>query len=74
MTIEWEAIEDPVRLGSGAAVPATDPAAFLGTFAAARSTAHFSGRQLGFAFRSNPVVSTDEGYALIGSERNGVFL
>jgi hypothetical protein len=75
MTIEWEAIEDPVQLGSGGSVPdPADPAAFLGTFAAARSTAHFSGRQLGFAFRSNPGVSTDEGYALIGSERNGVFL
>ena len=74
MTIEWEALEDPVNLGSGTTVPETNPAAFLGRFAPARSTAHFSGRQLGFSFRSNPGVSTDGGYAEIGKERNGAFL
>jgi hypothetical protein len=74
MTIEWHALEGPVALGSGATVPPTDPAAFLGSFARARSTAHFSGRQLGFSFRSDPGVSTDDGYAEIGTERNGVFL
>ena len=74
MTIEWEAIEDPVVLGSGAAVPPTDPAAFLGSFARARSTAHFSGRQLGFRFSTDPGASSDDGYAEIGTERNGVFL
>ena len=74
MTIEWEALEDPVDLGSGATVPLDDPAAFLGRFARARSTAHFSGRQLGFSFRSDPGASSDGGYAEIGTERNGVFL
>ena len=74
MTIEWEAIEDPVDRGSGSEVPPDDPAAFLGSFARARSTAHFSGRQLGFSFRSDPGASSDEGYAQIGTERNGVFL
>jgi hypothetical protein len=74
MTIEWHAIEDSVELGSGATVPPTDPAAFLGSFARARSTAYFSGRQLGFSFRSDPGVSSDRGYAEIGTERNGVFL
>jgi hypothetical protein len=74
MTIEWDALEDPVNLGSGGAVPPTDPAAFLGTFARARSTAHFSGRQLGFSFSSDPGASSDAGYAEIGTERNGVFL
>jgi hypothetical protein len=74
MTIEWEALEDPVNLGSGAAVPPTDAAAFLGSFARARSTAHFSGRQLGFSFRSDPGASSDDGYAEIGTERNGMFL
>ena len=74
MTIEWDALEDPVGLGSGTRVPPTDPAAFLGSFAKARSTAHFSGRQLGFSFRSDPGTSTDAGYAEIGTERNGVFL
>jgi hypothetical protein len=74
MTIEWEALEAPVELGAGTAVPPTDAAAFLGRFAKARSTAHFSGRQLGFSFRSDPGVSSDAGYAEIGTERNGVFL
>jgi hypothetical protein len=74
MTIEWEALEEPVALGSGAAVPPTDPAAFRGRFARARATGHFSGRQLGFSFRSDPGASSDAGYAEIGTERNGVFL
>ena len=74
MTIEWVALEDPVNLGDGDTVPPSDPAAFLGSFARARSTAHFSGRQLGFSFSSDPEASSDAGYAEIGTERNGVFL
>jgi hypothetical protein len=74
MTITWEALEDPVALGAGATVPPTDPAAFLGRFARARSTAHFAGRQLGFSFRSDPGASADDGHAKLGTERNGVFL
>jgi hypothetical protein len=74
MTIAWNALADPVALGSGATVPPTDPAAFLGSFARARSRAHFSGRQLGFSFRPDPGASSDDGYAEIGTERNGVFL
>ena len=74
MTIEWEALEDRVLLGSGKEVPPDDPAAFLGRFARARSTAHFSGHQLGFSFESDPELSTDKGYAQIGRERNGIFL
>ena len=74
MTIEWQALESPVSLGSGNTVPPTDPAAFLGSFAEARSTAQISGRELGFSFKSNPGVSSDLGYAEIGTERNGVFL
>lgn len=74
MTIEWHAVENQVSLGSGNAVPPTDPAAFLGNFAKARSTAQISGRELGFSFKSNPGVSSDLGYAEIGTERNGVFL
>ena len=33
-----------------------------------------SGRQLGFSFRSDPGVSTEGGYAEIGTERNRVFI
>jgi hypothetical protein len=74
MTIEWDALEDPVELGAGAAVPPTNSAVFLGHFAKAKSTAHIVGCQLGFSFRSNPGASSDAGYAEIGAERNGVFL
>lgn len=74
MKIDWEAVESQVSLGSGNTVPPTDPAAFLGSFAKARSTAQISGRELGFNFKTNPGVSSDLGYAEIGRERNGVFL
>jgi hypothetical protein len=74
MTIEWEAVETQVSLGSGTAVPPTDPAAFLGNFAKANSTAQISGRELGFSFQSNPGVDSSLGYAELGRERNGVFL
>ena len=39
--VEWDAAGAPVQLGSGNAVPATDPAAFLGMLAPARSTGQF---------------------------------
>jgi hypothetical protein len=71
---EWEATGPAVQLGSGNAVPATDPAAFLGMFAPARSTGVFSGAELGFSFVSKRGASSDLGYAQIGTERNGVFL
>jgi hypothetical protein len=44
------------------------------TFASARATGRFSGRQAGFRFTSTPGASTDTTYAEIGTERNGVFL
>lgn len=72
--IDWEATGPAEPLGSGSAVPPTDPAAFLGTFAPARSTGWFSGAELGFSFASKRGASTDRGYAEIGTERNGVFL
>ena len=54
-------------------VPATSPAAFLGRFARARSTASVEGSALGFSFVSRG-ASSDRGYAQMGYERNGVFL
>ena len=72
--VEWEATGPPEERGSGNAVPPTDRAAFLGTFAPARSTGQFSGAELGFSFASKRGASTDLGYAQIGTERNGVFL
>jgi hypothetical protein len=72
-SITWEAVGDRRRRGEGSDVPPTDPAAFLGRFARARSTASFRGSALGFSFRSD-TATTDRGYALMGPERNGVFL
>ena len=73
--VEWDATGAPEQLGLGSAAPTpTDAAAFLGTFAPARSTGQFSGAELGFSFASKRGASTDLGYAEIGTERNGVFL
>jgi hypothetical protein len=72
--IEWEATGSLEQLGFGDAVPPTDPGAFLGMFAPARSTGQFSGAELGFSFASTGGASTDLGYAEIGTERNGVVL
>ena len=74
MHVEWSATGPPVERGKGGAVPPTDPAAFLGRFAVAESTAAFTGEEFGFSFRSNPGVSTARTFAEMGRERNGVFL
>jgi hypothetical protein len=72
-SITWEAIGDRQRRGKGSTVPPTDPAAFVGHFARARSTASFTGSALGFSFRSHG-ATTHRGYALMGPERNGDFI
>jgi hypothetical protein len=68
----WEATGPRERRGKGSAVPATDPAAFLGRIATARSTGSFSGSELGFSFKGRG--DTDGTFAELGSERNGSFL
>jgi hypothetical protein len=72
--IEWQATGPFVERGKDATVAPTDPAAFLARFAVARSTAEFEVSEFGFSFRSDPGVSTDQGFAEMGRERNGVFL
>ena len=72
--VEWEATGPLTQRGSGGSVPPTDPAAFLGQLAVARSTGTFSGVGLGFSFQSNGRATTARGFAEIGRERNGVFL
>jgi hypothetical protein len=72
--IRWDATGPALDLGSGGSVDPTDPAAFLGQFAAATSTGSFSGTGLGFSFRGSGSASADSGYAQIGRERNGEFL
>jgi hypothetical protein len=71
-TVRWQATGRRERRGSGTAVPATDPAAFLGRFAAARATGVFAGSEVGFSFAGRG--DTDDTFAELGPERNGVFL
>jgi hypothetical protein len=70
--VRWEATGRRERRGSGTAVPPTDPAAFLGRFAPARATGSFSGSEVGFSFTGRG--DTDDTFAELGPERNGVFL
>lgn len=72
--VRWRAMAPAEDLGSGAGVDPTDPAAFLGRFSPARAVGSFSATELGFRFRSNKGASSDQGYAEIGTERNGSFL
>jgi hypothetical protein len=72
LKVRWEATGPAVRRGRGDDVPPTDPAAFLGQIAPARSTAWFSGSHVGFGFAGRG--DTDRGCALLGRERNGEFL
>lgn len=74
MDVDWDAVEAPMDRGLGASVPASDPGAFLGRFARARAVGSFSGSALGFDFRSRRGASSDQGFAEIGTEQNGVFL
>lgn len=70
----WEAIGPEMELGAGTAVDPTDPAAFLGRFREARATGIFSGFELGFSFESNGRATTEDTFAMLGTERNGSFL
>jgi hypothetical protein len=74
LSVRWEATGAAAEVGSGEGVLPTDPAAFLGTFRAARATARISGLELGFGFRTIGAASSDLGFAELGFERNGVFL
>jgi hypothetical protein len=72
--IEWQATGPFVDRGKDATVAPTEAAAFLARSATARSTAEFEVAESGVNFRSDPGVSTDQGFAKMGREPNGVFL
>jgi hypothetical protein len=72
--LRWDAVGPAEDLGKGTGVDPTDPAAFLGRFAPARAVGRFSASEISFRFRSDPGASSDQGYAQIGTERNGSFL
>jgi hypothetical protein len=72
---EWRATGPAVPVGMGAQVEPTSPQAFLGEIAPAVSTLSFSAGEIGFEFESNGRANTSpQGYAQIGTERNGAFL
>jgi hypothetical protein len=71
--VQWRARGPFARRGAGHAVPATDPAAFLGEIAPASSTGVFSGEEWGFTLEL-ATGATDRGYAQMGRIRNGAFL
>jgi hypothetical protein len=73
ISVQWETTGPFEDLGSGGAVPANDPAAFLGSFAPARASGRISAKRLGFSFRTL-TANSDQGYAELGTERNGSFL
>jgi hypothetical protein len=72
--IEWRGRKAQKRRGRGLRVAATDPAAFLGRFRKASATGIFSGAFDGFSFQSDVARPAKSRYALVGTERNGVFL
>ena len=74
LRVEWQATGPAMQRGKDSTVPATDPAAFVGRFAVAESTAEITGSEFGFSFHSNPGVSTASTFSELGRERNGSFL
>jgi len=60
--------------GRGTAVPATDPAAFLGRFFRARARGTFSGTAGGFSFQSSPKRRATSLFAEVGTEQTGALL
>jgi hypothetical protein len=74
LRVRWAATGPTAARGKGDTVPATDPAAFLGRFAVARSTAAITGSEFGFSFTSNGAATTDGTFAEVGRERNGAFI
>ncbi|MGI9328422.1 MAG: hypothetical protein ACR2PZ_24615 [Pseudomonadales bacterium] len=73
MQVVWHAVDSPVGRGSGDTVVPTDPAAFLGEFADARSWGKARFTETGFSAKTGKMTA-DGFFAEMGYERNGVFL
>jgi hypothetical protein len=71
LSVEWKATGRRRHVGRGDAVDPTDPAAFLGSIAAAFSIGSFEVAEFGFSASSEPGASSERGYGLLGTERNG---
>jgi hypothetical protein len=72
--VEWRGKKGRRRRGRGLQVPPTDPAAFLGRIRKAKATGTFSGAIEGFSFSTDVASPATSRFALLGTERNGVFL
>ena len=72
--IEWNGKKAQKRRGKGLEVAPSDPAAFLGRFRKAKATGIFSGAFEGFSFQSDVTPPAKSRFAIVGTERNGVFL
>jgi hypothetical protein len=74
--VTWEAKGPAKTYEPDRKLPPTDPAAFVGRLAEAKSEISCSGSELGFTFRGEGKAdhSRGLGWAHIGSERNGAFL
>jgi hypothetical protein len=70
--VTWQATAAAETRGLGDSVEPTDPGAFLGTFAEADAAGSVSAEILGFSFRGQG--TSDEGWAELGTERNGILL
>jgi hypothetical protein len=74
ISVRWEATGPAEERGSGDSVPATDPAAFRGTFRTAHARGTLGGVELGYGFRTRNRATSTLGFAELGFERNGSFL
>ena len=72
--IEWRWKKAQRRRGLGLEVRPDHPSAFLGRFRKAKATGFFSGAYEGFSFESDVVKPAKSIFAIVGTERNGVFL
>ena len=72
LDVFWVASGEPVQRGEGAAAAPDSPAAFLGDFAETRSFGVASTVETGFSYKTGLLSSRE--FALMGRERNGVFL
>ena len=72
--IEWRGKQAQKRRGRGLKVGPTDAAAFLGRFRKAKATATMSGAIEGFSFATDVATPATSMFAMVGTERNGVFL
>ena len=72
--MEWRGKKAQKRRGRGLKVSALDAAAFLGRFRKAKATATMSGAIDGFSFATDVATPATSMFAMVGTERNGVFL